>query len=119
MLEEAFVDMLQGAQTQVELVAVTGAESESRRPLATRLGPRLAEAIQEADGMGEVSRAVVVEVVEEPVRNGGLRRHCLERRMSVDHARGGVEAGIADAVQANATVVVLDLLDEKLDGVVG
>ena len=50
---------------------------------------------------------------------GRLGRGGLERGMRVDHAGGGVEAGIGDAPHADLAVVVGDVLDQPLDGVVG
>ena len=58
-------------------------------------------------------------VADEPVGDRRLRRGRLERGVGVDHAGGGVEAGIGDAPHADLAVVVGHVLDQPVDGVVG
>ncbi len=103
----------------VELVPVLGAEVEPRTRLRRRGRARLPEAREEAEGVRQVEGAVVMEVVaDEPVGDGRLGRHGLERGVGVDHAGGGVEARVRDAPHAHAAVVPGDVLQQPLDRVV-
>ena len=103
-----------------EVVAVRGPVIESR----ARLLGRAPGAARPNPGMklnmcGEEQGAVVVGVVaHEPVRDGSLRRDGLERRVGVDHPGGRIETGIRDSPHPDLAVVVRDVLDEPVDGVV-
>ena len=62
----------------------------------------------------------MVEVVAgEPIVDRRLRADGLQGRVGVDHAAVGVKAGIGNAPLADFAVVILDVLDQPVDGVVG
>ena len=121
-LEVLFVGVGERAHLQVEIVAVGRAELEGRGGLG-QVGLVVfagAEAHVEVEAVGEHEGAVVIGVVAHVViGDGGLRGDGDERGVGVDHAGGGVEAGLRDAVHADFGGVVGNVLDEPVDGVVG
>ena len=62
--------------------------------------------------------AVIGIVTHEEVGHGRLRRGRLQRRMGIDDAGRRVEAGIGDSPNTNLSIVVGDMLQQKLDGVI-
>ena len=65
-------------------------------------------------------RAIVIDVVAHVVVGGRcLRRRRFQRRMRMDDAGGDVEAGLGNTDHAGAPVVVRDVLQQPVDGVVG
>ncbi len=109
-----------GAQAKEPLVAVRGAVVEGGGPGLGGRGPGLAESHHEVEGVGQPEGAVAVEVVAlEPVHDGRLGRDGLQGRVARQHARGGVEGRVADAPLADFPVVVLHVLHQPVDGVVG
>src|SRR5687767_11443596 len=58
-------------------------------------------------------------VTAEPVTDRSLRRTGLESRMRIYRAGACIESGIRDAVDPDAAVVVVDVLQQPLDRVVG
>ncbi len=57
-------------------------------------------------------------VSHEQIRHGSLRRGCLQRGMRVDDAGRGKEAGIGNSPDANAAIVVGDIFQQPVDGVI-
>ena len=103
------------------LVAVVRAVLE-RHPLA-RLGRRVvlrAERTVERKVRRQHERAAVVGVVAlaEQINHRRLGRGGLDGGVRVDDARRRVEARIRDAPDADASVVVGDVVDQPIDGVV-
>jgi len=84
-----------------------------------RVGLRLEVDIEAVVGGEHEGPAVVAVVVEEEVGHRGLGAGGLDGGMRVDNGGRGVEAGVADAGDADLAVVVGDVLEEELDGVVG
>ena len=69
--------------------------------------------------MRQEEGAVVPEVVaDKPLRHRRLGRARLHRRVRIDRALRGVEAGIGYAVNARPAVVIRDLLQQPFHRVV-
>jgi hypothetical protein len=94
------------ADVEEELVAVRVPCTKPGFQAGLRAGRGCPNEAIEVEGVRQEEGAVVVEVVEEPVGDRRLRADRAQRRMGVDHARGGVEAGVGDPVQADAAVVM-------------
>ena len=108
------------SQEEVVHVRRAGIEAQRRLRRLRASSPRGDEAGVEPEVRAEHERAVVIDVVAHVVVGGRrLRRRRLQRRMRVDDARRDVEAGLRDADHAGAAVVVRDVLQQPLDGVVG
>ncbi len=120
--EVEFVGVGEGTELEEELVGVGGAVVEGFAELGGRGGSAGArgEGAVEAEVGAEHEGSVMEGVVaHEVVADGGLGRGGLERGVGVDHAGGDVEAGVGDAPHADAPVVIGDVFDEPVDGVVG
>ena len=70
--------------------------------------------------VAEPEGAVVVKVVaDEHVGRRGLLGNRLQRRVGLEQRHGGRPAGIGNAVDAHAAVIVGGVLQQPLDGVIG
>ncbi len=114
------IDIRKRLKVEEEAVSIGRVSREVVGPLGGGLGSRLAEDVHEVEHVRQKERAVVMEVVaDEPVGDGRLRRDSLERGMRVNGSHGGVEARIGDAPDADASIVVGNVLDEPVDAVIG
>src|SRR5581483_1580397 len=105
----------QRAETEIPLVSVVAVELEIGVGFLGGLQQRgVFKTVAQAEG------AVVMEVVaEEHVGGRGLLGNSLKRRMGVDQRHGRRPAGIGDAPHADAPIVVGNILEQPLNGVVG
>ena len=121
-LEILFVGVGEAAEFEIEIVTVGRAELKGRGRLR-QLGIAAfagTEAHVEVEAVGQHERAVVVGIVAHVViGDGSLRRHRDQRGVRVDHAGGGVEAGLRNAVHAYLAGIAGHVVDQPLDGVVG
>ena len=60
----------------------------------------------------------MVVVAVKPIRHGRLRRDRFDRRMPVDAGHRSVEARIRATVDADAAIVIRNVLDQPIDCVV-
>ena len=112
-LEIPRIHTWQRPQVEEELVTVGGPVPEFRFAGTP-------EECQEVETRGEEERAVVMEVVpDKPVRHRRLRGDGLNRGMRINGSHGSVEARVRDAPDANIAVVIANVLDEPVNGVVG
>ena len=120
-LMKKFFGVRKRAHLEVVLVTIGGAVVEARaagRRWAD--GGARREVGVEAEVGGEHEGAVVIGVVtHKEVGDWSLRRGGFEGGVRVDHSGGGEEAIVGDAPDAGFAVVVGDVVEEPLDGVVG
>src|SRR6516164_1912512 len=105
------------------LVAVGGPVFVRRKRLGRRqlevAAPRLEAGIKaEVRGQHEGS-AVIAVISVKKVRDRGLRRSGLDRRMRIDDACRSEKSRIRDSVDANLPIIVGHILQQPFDGVVG
>ena len=77
------------------------------------------ESVEAKVGAQHECAAVIGIVAQEKVSHGRLRAGCGQRRVRIDDGRRGIEAGVRDSPDADLTVVVGNVLEEVVDGVVG
>ena len=112
-LEVQFVGVREWAELQVPVVGVEAVELEVEVRLLRPHQRRVLEPVAEA------KRAVVVKVVaEKHVHRRRLRGRGPERRVRLGERHRRQPARVADAEHADAAVVVRDLLQQPVDGVV-
>ena len=116
--EELRFDVLDRPEPQEEVVCVLVRPLELCASSPRRFRSRAAERGIEREGVQQEESAVVMEVVpDEPVRDRGLRRDRLERRVGTRQGRRRVETRIRHAQDSDPAVVVRDVLDQPLDRV--
>src|SRR5262249_6162185 len=103
MLEILFAGVGQRSYVEEELVPVRSAVVEGERLRWRRwLALPLSESLVETETVGQHKRAIVIGIVTHiVVGHRRLRRDGHKCRMRVDHAGGGVEAGLRDAPHAD------------------
>ena len=109
----------QRAHLQMPRIPVGGVGIGTCRILRRRPLARLIESLQEVVGLRQLEESVHVTIVTQPPIDHRRRRiRKLERGMRVDHARRHEEPGRRIAPHAHAAIVMADILEDPLDGVV-
>src|SRR5579872_3984625 len=111
----SLVDVRQGTETQVPLVSIIAVEREMDiLRLAAFQHGCVFEAITEPES------AVVVEVVaQELIGRRGLFGNRLQVWVWMQKRHGGEPASVGGTEHSNLSVVVGDMMDEPIDGVIG
>ena len=106
MIEVKFIHVLEGADSQVELVPVRGGEFEVRVPPGGGFRPGHAEGAEEPERVRQEEGPVMMKVVIPPVGDGRLGGNRFQSRVGVDHAGGGVKPRVGDPPGSHPPVVV-------------
>ena len=105
---------------QVKLIGVGGSPIEGGPCLGRQLWILLRheENIEAEVGVEHEGAAVVSVVAHEEVGHGRLGRSGFQRGMGIDDAGRGEEAGIGNSPDAGVAVIVGNILEQPVDGVV-
>src|SRR5947209_5391908 len=104
--EVTIIRVFERAKVQKELIAVGSAVDEREAPILGWLWPGLAEDREKIKCVRQKKSPVMVKVVIPPVGDRGLRRHGLERGMSIDHAGRRIKAWIRNPPLPHPAVMV-------------
>lgn len=118
-VEVLFVDIAEGTEVEVELIAVAGGKLEAGSGSGSGFWSGAAKPGEEVEAHIEDESPVAMEVVEKPIGDGGLRGNGFQGGMRIDGAGGGVESRIGNAPLADISIVARDMLDEPLNGIEG
>src|SRR5271155_2278172 len=108
------VGVRKGSETEIKIVDVKLVESK------TEIFVRGLEECGVFEAVAQAKSAIMEEVVAEPgVAHAGLLGNGFESGMRVDHAHGDEKTVVRNSVEADASVVVGNILYEPVDRVVG